>query len=196
MTTEIHQSFMVNKVTIKKKLLKIIGGEFRIYAEGDRLVLFAEQEGLKIKEVFHIYADENKSEELLEITTPHIIDFAASYIITDKKTGAVVGAVKREGIRSIVMDEWTLMDGTGNIIGKLKEESVFGAIMSRLIKLIPQRYVIFGMQAQNKIVEIARHFDPFVLKFDMSIVDVNPGIDRRILFGTLILLTAIEGREK
>ncbi|HDS09074.1 MAG TPA: hypothetical protein ENN73_02500 [Firmicutes bacterium] len=195
MTIELNQAFMFNKVTIKKKFLKVIGGEFRIYDENERLILFAEQEGLKIRGVFHVYPDENKTVEILGITTSQIIDFAASYTITDAMTKESIGAVKREGIRSIVMDEWTLMNSQGMPVGKLKEENVFGAVLSRMIKLIPQKYLITA-EGEREVAKITRHFDPFILKYDMTITDINPVIDRRIIFGALILLAAIEGREK
>ena len=194
MANDLIPQFMFNKIIIKKKFLKVIGGEFRIYNEDEKLLFFAEQEGLKLKEIFHIYTDEAKTDEIMGITTPQVIDFAASYVVKDNKTGEIAGAVKREGMKSILMDEWTLLDNQGQPLAKLKEKSAFGAFLSRFIKWIPQHYLITDMQGKE-IAAIDQHFDPFVLKYSLTLTDQNPILDRRLIIGALILLTAIEGRQ-
>jgi hypothetical protein len=68
-----------------------------------------------------------------------------------------------------------------------------GAILSRLFKLIPQTYIVLANN--RKIAEIKRHFNPFVLKYSMTIRDTGSPIDRRLLIATGILLAGIEGRQ-
>ncbi|MCK4667302.1 hypothetical protein KAU33_11160 [Candidatus Dependentiae bacterium] len=195
MGTDLIQQFIGNVFFIKKKLLKIIGGEFRIYDDKENLLFFAEQEGLKLKEIFHIYTDEAKTNEIIGITTPHVIDFAASYEVKDTNTNEVYGAIKREGLKSIFMDEWTIMDNKGQVIGKLKEKSALGAFLSRWINIIPQHYVI--KTPDDKLVAaIDQKFNPLILQYTMTIQDPNPALDKRLLLGMLVLLTAIEGRQK
>ncbi len=67
--------------------------------------------------------------------------------------------------------------------------------MSRFVNLIPQTYVVVAADGRT-IAEIKRHFNPFVLKYSMTIADADPPIDRRLLIAAGILLAAIEKRQE
>ena len=69
------------------------------------------------------------------------------------------------------------------------------ALLSRFIKLIPQSYIVQTMEDNRTFATIKQHFNPFVLKYTMSILDDNPPIDRRLLLSAGVLLAAIEGRQ-
>ena len=86
----------------------------------------------------------------------------------DAYTKEFVGAVKRKGIKSIFRDEWVFLSKDGQEIGKLIEESIIGAILSRFINLIPQKYVILTSTGKE-VARIIQHFNPFVLKYTMEI---------------------------
>ena len=75
----------------------------------------------------------------------------------------------------------------------LTESSMAAAILGRFINLIPQTYSIFA-QGGN-IAEIKQQFNPFVLKYTMTIEGREPPIDRRLLIAAGILIAAIEGRQ-
>jgi hypothetical protein len=134
-------------------------------------------------------------QELLTIKTPQILDISATYDVYDATTGEAVGAIKRKGLKSIVMDEWIFLSNGGQEIGKLAETSVVGALLTRFINLIPQDYVI-TMADGRKIAEVTQHFNPFVLKYSMTILPPEPPIDRRLLIAAGILLAGIERRQQ
>ena len=172
------------------KFLKFIGCEFRIYDDKENLLFFVEQEGLKLKAIFHIYTDEAKTNEIIGITTPHLINITTSYEVKDKNTNEVYGAIKREPLKSIFMEEWTIMDNKGQLIGNLKVKSGLRGFLSRLIKNIPQHYVI--KTPDDKLVAvIVQKFNLFLLQYTMTIQDPNPALDKRLLLGMLVLLTAV-----
>lgn len=159
------------------------------------LLFYSKQKAFRLREDFRIYSDERQLEELLTIKTPQILDIGATYHVQDATTGEAVGAVRRKGIKSILKDEWILLTNEGQEVGKLTESSVARAILSRLINLIPQNYIIVSADGR-KIAEIRQHFNPFILKFSMTIVEPEPSIDRRLLVSAGILLAGIERRQR
>jgi hypothetical protein len=164
-------------------------------AETGNVVLFSEQKAFKLKEDFRVYSDESKREELLVIKTPQILDIGATYYIWDPTARQEVGALRRRGIKSIFKDEWIFLDHRDQEIGKLKEASTLGALLSRLLKLIPQKYIIFTEDELRPIATIKQHFNPFVLKYTWSILEPFPAIDRRLLIAAGVLLCGIEQRQ-
>jgi len=191
---ELHPAFTHNYYLFRKKVFKIFGGAFHAYDENGMVLLYSKQKAFKLKEDFRVYTDERQLEELLTIKTPQILDIGATYNVRDATTGQAVGAIRRKFLKSIVKDEWTFLSADGSEIGKMAESSVLGAIASRLIKLIPQTYVITSADGKT-IAEIKQHFNPFVLKYSMSFLAIDASIDRRLIISAGILLAAIEGRQ-
>ncbi len=195
---ELHPGFQHNRYLFRRKVLKLFGGAFHVYDGGGNLVLYSKQKAFKLREDFRIYSDESQKEELLVIKTPQILDIGATYNVQDAITGETVGAIRRKAVKSIIKDEWTFLSSDGQEIGKLTERSTARALLSRLVdllfvNLIPQTYIIISADGR-KIAEIRRHFNPLVLKYSMTIVELLPSIDRRLLISSGILLSAIEGR--
>lgn len=192
---ELCPAFQHRKYLFRRKVFKVFGGAFHVYDALGRLVLYSQQKAFTLREDFRVYADENQRQELLTIKTPQILDISATYDVYDATTGEAVGAIKRKGLKSIVMDEWIFLSNRGQEIGKLAETSVVGALLTRFINLIPQDYVI-TLADGRKIAEVTQHFNPFVLKYSMTILPPEPPIDRRLLIAAGILLAGIERRQQ
>jgi uncharacterized protein YxjI len=191
---ELHPAFTHDYYLFRKKVFKIFGGAFHSYDENGGLLLYSKQKAFKLREDFRVYTDESQTQELLTIKTPQILDLGATYNVEDATTGQAVGAIRRKALKSIIKDEWIFLSSDGREVGKLTESSVFGAIASRLIKLIPQTYEITSADGRS-IAKIQQRFNPFVLKYSMSIFGPDVPIDRRLLISAGILLAAIEGRQ-
>jgi len=191
---ELHPAFMHNYYLFRRKVFKIFGGAFHVYDENRTLLFYSKQKAFKLKEDFRVYTDERQMEELLIIKTPQILDIGATYSVVDATAGQLVGAIRRKFLKSIVKDEWIFLSNDGIEIGKLSESSAWGALASRLINLIPQTYVITSADGRTA-AEIKQHFNPFVLKYDMSISGQEVSIDRRLIISAGILLAGIEGRQ-
>ena len=194
-TQSLHPAFQQSKYFFRRKVFKIFGGAFHIYDERGNVLFYSQQKAFKIREDFRVYSDENQTQELLAIKTPQIFDISAVYNVQDATTGEAVGALRRKGIHSILKDEWIFLSPDGREIGTLTEESMLSALLSRFVNLVPQRYVISSMDG-NKVAEIKQHFNPFVLKYTMTITEPNPSIDRRLIISSGILLAGIEGRQE
>jgi len=192
---ELVPAFQHRKYLFRRQVFKLFGGAFHVYDALGRLVLYSQQKAFKLREDFRVYADENQMQELLTIKTPQILDISATYDVYDATTGEAVGAIKRKGLKSIVMDEWIFFSNGGQEIGKLAETSIVGALLTRFINLSPQDYVI-TMADGRKIAEVTQHFNPFVLKYSMTILPPEPPIDRRLLIAAGILLAGIERRQQ
>jgi uncharacterized protein YxjI/Zn finger protein HypA/HybF involved in hydrogenase expression len=192
---KVSKAFMGDYYLFRKKVFKIFGGAFHAYDAEGQLILYSEQKAFKLKEDFRIYSDERQMEELLTIKTPQILDIGATYNVFDPGAMEMVGALRRKGLKSILKDEWVFLSPEGQQIGVLTETSLFGALASRVVNLIPQKYIIKSLSGQE-VAEIKQHFNPFILKYSLNIFGSDKSIDRRLLVSAGILLAAIEGRQQ
>lgn len=187
-----HQEYL-----IRRKFLQIFGAAFHVYGPNGDLVFYSRQKAFRLKEDIRLYGDENATGEVLTIHARSWLDFAAAYDVVDTKTGEKVGALKRRGFKSMVRDEWILMDADDNDIGLIQEESQLLALVRRFVPFgdfIPQRYV--GMVRGQPVCEFRQHFDPIIQKItlDFSLDSANL-LDRRLGLAAAILLSAIEERQ-
>jgi uncharacterized protein YxjI len=194
MSAELHPAFNHDFYLFRRKVFKIFGGAFHVYGKDGRLLLFSKQKAFKLKEDFRIYADESLSHELLIIKTPQILDFGATYYVTDAAGQEPVGAVARKMLKSVVRDEWRFLSPENREIGRLTEKSLAGALASRVINLIPQKYDIETADG-TVVARIKQRFNPFVLKYGLTIERPDSSLDRRLIVAAGVLLAGIEGRQ-
>ena len=180
--------------TARRKFWALAGQCF-VYNSRGELACYVKQKMFKLREDITVYSDEAMTEPVLGIKARQIIDFAAAYDIVYLPTGEKVGAVKRKGFKSIIRDEWLLMDNEDGVIATLGEASGWGAFASRMINLIPQKYVI-RMEAGGEVVaRFNQKFSFFTHNFDVEFLSSGQHLDRRLGIGALVLLLLIEGRE-
>ena len=187
--------FTLNQYLARRKVLAAFTPKFHVYDPMGGLVAYVEQKAFKLKEDITVFGDEQKQQPLLKIKARQILDISATYDVTDARTGAPVGALRRKGLKSILRDEWTVLDVNDKELGKIQEDSALLATLRRfLTNLIPQSYnvTIQGQPAG----QIKQHFNPFVLKHTVDL-SADPGrrFDRRLALAATVLLLAIEGRQ-
>jgi uncharacterized protein YxjI len=180
---------------IRKQMLKLFGGSFRIYNPQEQMVLFASMKAFKLKEDIRIYTGEDKQTEVLLIKARSIIDISAAYDVIDAASGNKIGVLKRKGWKSALKDEWIIMDERDQEIGLIQEDSWALALLRRfLTNLIPQHYEasIGALPAAT----YRQNFNPFTFKLTVDFSpDVGNRFDRRLGLAAGILLCAIEGRQ-
>jgi hypothetical protein len=181
--------------TIRKKVLKLFGGAFEVFDPSGAVAFFCEQKAFKLKEDIRVYGDESKAEEVLRIQARSVLDFGAAYDVVDAQSGEKVGALRRSGFKSMIRDEWILLDADDREIGKLEEESPILALVRRfLVSLIPQSYR--GTVDGRPAFEFKQHFNPFVLKITLDFSPDTDGLlDRRLGIAAGLLLCAVEDRQ-
>ena len=171
-------------------------GKFRFYDPAGRMVMFSEQKMFKLREDIRVYSDESKTQELLSIKARQIMDFSAAYDVVDAELNQKVGVLRRKGLRSILRDEWDVLDANDNAIGQLFEDSIGLAMLRRLLlgSLLPQNYDL--TMGETRVADLRQNFNPFryELNLDFS-MDITHRLDRRIGIAAGILLAAVEGKQ-
>ena len=188
-------SFDLTRYTIRRKVLKIFGASFHIFDPSGNVVGFSKQKAFKLKEDIRVYTDESMSEELLTIQARQIIDFSAAYDVVDAKESRKVGALRRKGFASILRDAWEVLDLEDRPVARIHEDSMAMALIRRFLSnLVPQRFTVEGGGGRKE-ASLRARFNPFVFKLD---VEVAPGasLDRRLILGAAVLVSAIEGRQQ
>jgi uncharacterized protein YxjI len=171
-------------------------GKFRFYDPAGRLIMFSEQKMFRLREDIRVYSDESKSQEVLSVKARQIMDFSAAYDVVDAEMNQKVGALRRKGLRSILRDEWEVLDANDNVIGKLFEDSVGLALLRRLVlgSWLPQNYDI--TVGDSRVADLKQNFNLFryELNLDFS-MDAGRLLDRRLGIAAGILLAAVEGKQ-
>jgi uncharacterized protein YxjI len=190
-----NQAFQFKNYLLKRQVFAL-AGKFRIYGPNDELLLFSQQKMFKLREDIRVYNDEAKSQELLLIQARSIIDFSAAYDVIDSPSGQKVGTLRRKGLKSMLQDEWDVLDTQDQVVGRLFEDNIGLAMLRRFLlgSLLPQNYdVTLG---QERVGDLRQKFNPFAyqLMLDFS-MDVGNRLDRRIGIAAAILLATIEGKQ-
>ena len=172
-------------------------GKFRFYDPAGRLVMFSEQKMFRLREDIRVYGDEAKSQEVLSIKARQILDFSAAYDVVDTEMNQKIGVLRRRGLRSILRDEWEVLDANDRVIGKLFEDSVPMALLRRFLlgSWLPQNYDI--TVGDTRVADLKQRFNPFRYELDLDFrMDTTNRLDRRLGIAAAILLAAVEGKQK
>lgn len=189
------ERFSSSHYLLVRQFFKFLGANFRVFDENGRLVLFSNQKAFRLKEDIRVYSDESKTEQILHLQARNIIDFSAAFDIYFTPTGEKVGALKRKGWKSLMRDEWILMDANDSEIGRIQEDSTAWALVRRfLTALVPQRFHV--EVAGQRVLEIHQRFNPFIYKLEIRYLPTAYGmLDRRLGIAAAVLIAAIEGRQ-
>jgi uncharacterized protein YxjI len=191
---ELNTTYTHTEYIIRKKVFSIMGAKLHIYDNTEQLVLYSQMKAFKLKEDIALYTDESMQRELLRIKARNVVDFSATYDVHDTETGEHIGALRRKGLKSILKDEWLILDRHDQEIGKIKEDSTAMALLRRFISIIPQKYNI--EMDDTTIPAFKQNFNPFVTKIIADFSEDPRGmLDRRLGLAAGILLCAIEGKQ-
>jgi uncharacterized protein YxjI len=180
-----------------KRQVFALTGKLRFYDPHGNLVLFVEQKMFRLREDIRVYSDESKTQELLHIKARNIVDWAAAYDVTDPATGQKVGVLRRKGWKSMLRDEWEVLDVSDQPVGMLFEDSVRQALLRRLLlgSLLPQNYdMTIG---ETRVADLRQKFNLFAYQMvvDFS-MDITGKLDHRLGIAAAVLLAIIEGKQQ
>jgi hypothetical protein len=181
---------------LHRPIWSLLGARCRIFDEHDNLVVFARRKPLRLREHIEAFEDEGETRPALRIQTESILDLGATYVVTDARSGETVGQARRRFMKSMIRDQWDLMDAGGNPLGEALEDSTAMALLRRLVAdFVPQRlHVSVGGQ---RVAELRQHWNPFVFRAELSMpAGADARLDPRLLLGLAILLMVIEGRQE
>jgi hypothetical protein len=178
--------------------MKLLGGAFHIYDTSEQVIGYSKMKAFKLKEDIRLYTGEDMTTELLTIKARSIIDFGAAYDVYDAKQGVKVGALRRKGLKSMIRDEWHILDASDRQIGMIQEDSTLLALARRFVDLaswvLPQKYIVtIGGQP---VAIYQQNFNPFVYKLNVDLGSDSAGLfDRRLAMASALLLAAIEVKQ-
>lgn len=190
-----HSAFQHNQYLLKRQVFALTG-KFRVYGPNGALLLYSQQKMFKLKEDIRIFSDESMTQELLNIQARQIIDFSAAYDVVDSFTNTKVGVLRRKGLRSMLRDEWEVLDAYDQPIGILQEDSVGYALLRRLLlgSLLPQNYDI--LFPDGRVADLRQRFNLFSYQLDIDFSDDKARrFDHRLGIAAAILLGTIEGKQ-
>lgn len=191
---EVDRTRYRSNYVAKRAFFNFMGTAFRLYDTSGKLMFFVKQKAFRLKEEITVFSDEGKTDARLTIQARSIVDFSATYDIADAKSGEALGALKREGVKSLFRDEWSILDASGVAIGMVKEDTGLLAIIRRLfLKIIPQTYRVTMGGDQAGVIK--QRFNPFQLGYDVAFAAAHDRLDPRMVVATVVLLLAIEGRQ-
>jgi hypothetical protein len=188
-----HTSFQYDHYLLKRQVLALTG-IIRIYNPYGQMVLFSQQKMFKLKEDTRVYTDETRSQELLY---RQIIDFSAAYDVVDSQVGTKVGVLRRKGFRSIVRDEWEVLDASDQPIGALYEDNLRLALLRRFLLgiLLPQNYDL--SVSDMRVADLRQKFNLFRYELEIDFrMDTSHLLDHRLGIAAGILLGIIERRQE
>lgn len=191
-----HSAFQYNQYLLKRQVLALTG-KFRLYAPDGALLMYSQQKMFRLKEDIRVYNDEGMSQELLYIQARQIIDFSAAYDVIDSQSGTRVGVLRRKGFRSMLRDEWEVLDAQGAPLGVLLEDNITQALLRRFVlgRWLPQNYDI--LIGESRVADLRQRFNLFRYELDLDFsMDSGQHLDRRIGIAAAILLATIEGRQE
>lgn len=187
--------YMYDRYLLKRQVLALTG-KFRFYNPAGELVLFSEQKMFRLKEDIRIFTDESKTQEVLQIKARQIVDFSAAYDVIDSTTGMKVGGLQRRGWKSMLRDEWDVLDVNDQPTGILYEDSVGRAMLRRLLlgALLPQDYDL--SIREQRVADLRQRFSFFGYQLDLDFsMDTARLLDRRVGIAAGVLLAAVEGKQ-
>jgi uncharacterized protein YxjI len=187
--------FQFPRYLLKRQAIALTG-KFRFYNPMGNLVMFSEQKMFRLREDIRVYSDESKSQEVLSIKTRQILDFSAAYDVVDTALNQKVGVLRRKGLRSLLRDEWEVLDANDNLIGQLFEDSIGLALLRRLVlgTWLPQNYDITLGNA--RVADLKQRFHLFRYELDLDFtMDAGRLLDRRLGIAAGILLATVEGKQ-
>jgi hypothetical protein len=189
-------AFSHDQFWARRKFFSLFAPKFYLYDQQGGLIAFVKQKAFKLREDIRVYSDETMTSELLNIRARKILDWSTAYDIVDSFSGQKVGTIKRKGWKSMVRDEWVVMDANDNELGRIQEDSAMLALFRRFItSLIPQDYS-FTLRGRH-IGSAKQNLNFFLPKMTVDLSeDPSRELDRRIALAAVVLLMAIEGRQE
>jgi len=167
-------------------------------------VMYVKQKLFKLKEAINVFSDQSQSNQLYSIKADRIVDFSARYNFTDNQ-GMNLGAVKRQGMRSLWKASYDVLDGD-MVKFHIQEENAFVKVLDGCFSEIPivgtfsgyvfnPAYLVTrpngsGSGPGQIVMRLAK--EPAFLESSFSIEQVDPNVseqeEKQILLGLMMMV--------
>ena len=128
-------------LTLRFKKLAI-AQQFAVESPSGELLMYVKQKAFKLKEAITVFADREQTRPLYRIAADRVIDFSATYQISDAD-GGYVGEVRRKGMRSLWRARYEIHRGDQPVFS-VGEENPWAKVADGLVREIPVVSLLSG----------------------------------------------------
>ncbi|MFX0181804.1 MAG: hypothetical protein ACFE95_01880 [Candidatus Hodarchaeota archaeon] len=152
----------------------------------DQDLLWIKRDRFGRKTHLHVYTGDPKtSPEIMTMKDNASFDSWANFDILDNETNQNLGNAKRNFWSSIIRENWTIRDGTGKVVGRVKARSLIISLIRNI------RWIVGWIPIISGVVELMSWL--IRLQFDLYLVqegkDVKVGeFNRRVTIGDKYIL--------
>ncbi len=94
------------------------------------------KEKLALKTAVRVFADESQQRQVYNIVADKVLGLTITYNISTVEGGAL-GALKRQGMKSIWKANYPILDGAGGEVGVIHEENPWIKVLDGLLSDVP-----------------------------------------------------------
>lgn len=169
----------------------------------DNELMYVKQKLFKLKEAINVYADQSQSSQIYAIKADRVLDFSARYNFADGQ-GLNLGAVKRQGMRSLWKASYDVLQGD-EVKFHIQEENALIKFLDGCFQEIPVVGMLSGYvlnpvylvtrpsgsgQPGSVVMRLVK--EPAFLESSFSIEKVDPslneGQEEQILLSLMMLV--------
>ena len=180
-------TFMINRYVVTETLPDGSDG---------KVVAFAEQKRMALKEQMTFYTDESKGRVLFTAKARQVLDVGAAYDVCDA-AGNPVGTFRKKFAASLLRSTWEL-EQPGSVAAVGTERNRFVAVLRRVWDFLPLDLVPFvwpyhfDFETDGKpVMKVDKKFGPR----DSYVVDMAAsGLDPRLVIAQAVALDTFQGR--
>lgn len=121
-----------------------IGTRIRVTDATGRQVAYVRKKKFKLKEEVRVYEDEAQSRLLFRMKADRMIDFSARYAVSGPD-GHPIGAVGRQGMKSLWNSAYVLTDGYSEQTGSIREENAWVKVLDGMMESVPFADALGGL---------------------------------------------------
>lgn len=197
-----RDKFLVNqkRMSFKEK--------YYVYGEQEEELFYVEREFKFLgKRNITVYDDDSKQSPVLYIDQTHFWEFGRREYIVYEAGGEAIAGFDRNNWTSLFRRGWDILDPSGNLIGKAREDSVALAFVRRIIDFIPfvellggiikTDFHLFRVNAEGEEEKIGS-FDRRLTLADKYVLNLSGDpertLDRRTALALGVLLDTAEKR--
>jgi uncharacterized protein YxjI len=177
-----------------------IGTRIRVTDATGRQVAYVRKKKFKLKEDVRVFEDENQTRPLFRMKADRMWDFSARYAISGPD-GHPIGAVGRQGMRSMWSSSYVLTDSSGMEAGAIREENPWVKVLDGLMESVPFGDALGGLFFNPAYVANLRGRDVLRVKKQRSILESSFRIekladfseeDEDLLLASVIMMVLLE----
>lgn len=184
-------------LTLRFKVLAL-ANQLSVLGADDRLLMYAKQKAFKLKEAITIFADEGQTRPLYHVAADRVLDFSATYHITDAE-GERLGAIRHKGARSFWRSHYEIVRDN-QVVFAATEENPWSKLGNSLFEGIPvvgalsgyvfhPRYQITS-NGSGPLVRVEKKpaFLESVFKVERLPGEIPPVDERLLLIGAVVMV--------